>query len=150
MGGERGALVRGRCLCPPHRDRHFHAAIRPSSARFARSPLGRRSSSVSLQPNCSFACHARDAGRADAARVIGRIAALAMALLALAPRAEPQSGSLTVPGPAPYGVGERLEYEIRYGPFRGGGGKESTPPGNAPPPPAVHAAFHAGRGTSLL
>ncbi len=73
--------------------------------------------------------------------MIGRIAALAMALLALAPRAEPQSGSLTVPGPAPYGVGERLEYEIRYGPFRGGADMEITALDTVRGRQAWHAAF---------
>jgi len=48
-----------------------------------------------------------------------RIAGLAIAVLAFVPRAESQNGSTPIPPRVPYGIGERLEYEIRYGPFRG-------------------------------
>jgi hypothetical protein len=55
--------------------------------------------------------------------VILRIAALAIAVLAFAPRAESQSGSATAPSTPssvdgarlPFGVGERLEYDVKYG-----------------------------------
>jgi Protein of unknown function (DUF3108) len=73
--------------------------------------------------------------------VIVRIAALAIALVALAPRAEPHSGSLTTPARVPYGVGERLEYEIRYGPFRGGADMEITELDTVRGRQVWHAAF---------
>jgi hypothetical protein len=49
-----------------------------------------------------------------------RIAALAIAVLAFAPRVESQSGPVTAPARVPFGVGERLEYQIGYGPFNRG------------------------------
>jgi hypothetical protein len=49
-----------------------------------------------------------------------RVATLAIVVLALAPRAESQSGSVATAARVPFGVGERLEYEIGYGPFTRG------------------------------
>ena len=49
-----------------------------------------------------------------------RVAGLAIAVLALAPRVESQSGAGAAPVHVPFGVGERLEYQIGYGPFNRG------------------------------
>jgi Protein of unknown function (DUF3108) len=70
-----------------------------------------------------------------------RIIALAIAVLALAPRAESQSGSVATPVRVPYGVGERLEYEIRYGPFKGAADMEITELDTVRGRQAWHAEF---------
>lgn len=69
-----------------------------------------------------------------------RAAALAIALLAIAPRAESQGGSVRRP-PVTFGVGERLEYEIRYGPFHSGAEMEITALDTVRGRPAWHAEF---------
>lgn len=73
--------------------------------------------------------------------MILRVAAMTVAALSLAPHARSQP----VAGPAlprvPFGVGERLEYEIRYGPFRGGADMEITGLDTVRGRPAWHAAF---------
>jgi hypothetical protein len=67
-------------------------------------------------------------------------AAAAIALLALAPRAEAQ-GRGNVRLPITFGVGERLEYEIRYGPFTSGAEMEIANLDTIRGRPAWHAEF---------
>ena len=70
-----------------------------------------------------------------------RVATLAMAVLALAPLARSQSGTAATSTPVPFRVGERLEYEIRYGPFRGSADMEVTSLDTIRGRPAWHAEF---------
>ena len=67
-------------------------------------------------------------------------AAVAIALLALAPRAESQGRGSDRPR-ITFGVGERLEYEIRYGPFTSGADMEITNLDTLRGRPAWHAEF---------
>ena len=71
-----------------------------------------------------------------------RVAAVAIAALALAPRVESQSASVAAPARVPFGVGERLEYEIRYGFVRGGADMEITELDTIRGREAWHAQFN--------
>jgi hypothetical protein len=72
-------------------------------------------------------------------------AAAALAFLALAPHAEPQTSALARPR-ITFGVGERLEYEIRYGPFRSSADMEITTIDTIRGRPAWHAEFSVNGG----
>lgn len=76
--------------------------------------------------------------------MIFRVVPLAFALLAFAPPpgAESQSDTVAAPRRAPFGVGERLEYEIRYGPFRGSADMEITELDTVRGREAWHAQFN--------
>src|SRR5471032_3394714 len=62
-----------------------------------------------------------------------------MTLIAAASPAESQGGGAATP--RSFGVGERLEYEIRYGPFRSGADMEITTIDTVRGRPAWHAEF---------